>query len=130
MHTLNTMPQSHFLPISFLRSSPATTLLGLSRSGIAEGRLILEPELVDNNRLLVTHIWMLREMHVVVPMTAQQISGRAVVHRRSALSRIVSVSSLNVEFVPRLPTISSVKWVAGQQIACKARRRIRVEMGE
>ena len=130
IHTLATTPQSHFLPVSFLVSSPATTLLDRSRSGTALGKLILEPGFVDNKRLLVTHICMLREMHVVVPMTVQQISGRAVVHRRSALSRTVRSSLPNVGFVPRLPTISSVKWVAGQQIACNARRRIRVERGE
>ena len=131
MHTLATMAQFHFLPVSFLVSSPTSVLLGLSRSGTAPVKFVLEPELVgDNNRLLVTHIWMLREMHVVVPMTAQQISGRAVVHRRSALSRIVRLSSPNVALVPRLPTMSSVKWVAGQQIACNARSRMRVERGE
>ena len=130
MQTLATMRQSHFLPVSFLVSSPTSALLGLSRSGTAEVKFVFEPDRGDNKRLLVTHIWMLRETHVVVPMTAQQISGRAVVQRRSALSRTVRLSSPDEKFAPRLPTMSSVKWVAGQQIACNARRRMRVERGE
>lgn len=131
MHTLATIPQCHFLPVSFLGSSVVTPLLGLGRSArVADEFVLDEAELVGDDRLLVTQIWMLRETHVVVPMTAQQISGRAVDHRRSVVSRRVRLSSLKVALVPRLPTMSRVKWVAGQQMACNARRRMRVERGE
>ena len=119
-HSLATMTQFHFLPASFLVSSPERC--PRSRPVWNSRSQVIEPELVDNNKLLVTHIWMLRERHVVIPMIAQQISGRAVVHRKSALSRIAP----NVAFVPRLPTVPSVKRVAGQHIACNARRRMRV----
>jgi len=102
------MAQSHFLPTSFLVSSGTAVLLGLGRSAAAEEGWVLEPELVDNKRLLVTHIWMLREMQVVVPMTAQQMSGRAVVKRRRADSR-KRLCSPKEKLAPRLPTMLRVK---------------------
>src|SRR5271170_6742180 len=60
----------------------------------------------SHHKLLVTHICTLLLMHVVVPTTAQTITGRR------SCSRTWSVT-----------------WVAGQQIACSARSRMRVESG-
>lgn len=136
IHTLATTPQSHLLPLGFpsLISSPPPTLLvafDFNRSGIADAAIALSPEydLDDGSKLLVTHIWMLRETHVVVPMRVQQRSGRTVVQRRSALSRILRWPESSEGFVPRFPRISKVKWVAGQHMACSARRRMSVDRG-
>lgn len=125
MQTFATTPQSHRRPTNLRVSSPLSFTWGRRRSGTADMRVPAS----DGRRLLVTHIWMLREMHVVVPMTAQHTSGRIVVQRSSVLSKIFNVENATSTFKPNPPRISSVKWVAGQQMACKARRRMSVDKG-